>query len=164
MRVAWREERVDSDAGFAVTSRNTNALVGVAQWREGPHALQANLRHDESSQFGGRTTGALAYGHAFGGGWRATASYGTAFKAPTFNDLYFPGFSNPDLQPETARNAEAALRYAAGEIAAGVVAYRNRVRDLIVFQCDASFDCAPLGRALRMRRSEAILLGHRAYP
>jgi vitamin B12 transporter len=138
-----REERVDSDAGFAVTARNTNAVVGVGQWHEGPHALQANLRHDESSQFGGRTTGALAYGYTFAAGWRATASYGTAFKAPTFNDLYFPGFSNPDLKPETAHNAEAALRYASGDIAAGIVVYRNRVRDLIVFQCDASFNCAP---------------------
>ena len=138
-----REERVDSDAGFPVTSRNTNAVVGVGQWHEGPHALQANLRHDESSQFGGRTTGAIAYGYAFGGGWRVTASYGTAFKAPTFNDLYFPGFSNPDLKPETAHNAEAAARYAGGDVAAGIVVYRNRVRDLIVFQCDAAFNCAP---------------------
>jgi vitamin B12 transporter len=138
-----REERVNGDTGFAVTARNTNAAAGVWQWREGPHALQANLRYDDSSQFGGRTTGALAYGYALGGGLRATASYGTAFKAPTFNDLYFPGFSNPDLKPETARNAEMALRYAAGDVAAGIVAYRNRVRDLIVFECDASFNCAP---------------------
>jgi vitamin B12 transporter len=138
-----REERVDSDTGFPVTARNTNGAVGVWQWRDGPQALQANLRRDDSSQFGGRTTGALAYGYAFGGGYRASASYGTAFKVPTFNDLYFPGFSNPDLRPETAHNVEAALRYAARGLAAGIVAYRNRVRDLIVFQCDASFNCAP---------------------
>ena len=138
-----REERVASDAGFVVTGRNTNAAVGVWQWREGAHAVQANLRRDESSQFGIRTTGAISYGYALGAGWRASASYGTAFKAPTFNDLYFPGFANPDLKPETAHNAEVALRYAASTFAAGLVAYRNRVRDLIVFQCDASFNCAP---------------------
>ena len=138
-----REERVDTDAGFAVTSRNTNAGVVVYQLREGPHALQANLRHDESSQFGGRTTGALAYGYTIATGLRASASYGTAFKAPTFNDLYFPNFSNPDLKPETAHSAEVALRYAAANLAAGVVAYRNRVRELIVFQCDVNFNCAP---------------------
>ena len=138
-----REERIDSDANFPVSARNTNAAVGVWQWRDGPQAIQANLRRDDSSQFGGRTTGALAYGYVFGGGFRASASYGTAFKAPTFNDLYFPGFSNPGLRPETARNAEAALRYAAAGLAAGIVAYRNHVRDLIVFECDASFNCAP---------------------
>ena len=105
--------------------------------------LAATHVSDESSQFGIRTTGAISYGYALGAGWRASASYGTAFKAPTFNDLYFPGFANPDLKPETAHNAEVALRYAASTFAAGLVAYRNRVRDLIVFQCDASFNCAP---------------------
>ena len=143
MALERREERLNSDAGFAVTSRDTNAVVGVWQWRGGAQALQANLRRDDSSQFGARTTGALAYGYDVGSGFRASASYGTAFKAPTFNDLYFPGFSNPDLRPETARNAEAALRFTRGSLAGGIVAYRSRVRDLIVFQCDASFNCAP---------------------
>jgi vitamin B12 transporter len=138
-----REERLESDVDFAVTARNTNAITGVWQWRDGPQAMQANLRRDSSSQFGARTTGAVAYGYELGGGFRASASYGTAFKAPTFNDLYYPGFSNPDLKPETARNAELALRYVAAPLSAAVVAYRNRVRDLIVFQCDASFNCAP---------------------
>jgi vitamin B12 transporter len=138
-----REERLDTNADFAVTSRNTNAVVGVYQLREGPHALQANLRYDDSSQYGGQTSGAFAYAYTIVPGLRASASYGTGFKAPTFNDLYFPGFSNPDLQPETARNFEAALRFADSQLNAGVVAYRNRVRDLIVFQCDAMFNCAP---------------------
>ena len=138
-----REERVGGDAAFAINSRNTNAAVGVYRLAEGPHAVQLNLRRDDSAQFGARTTGALAYGYGFAPGWRASAGYGTAFKAPTFNDLYYPGFSNPDLKPETARNAEVALRYASEALAAGIVAYRNRVRDLIVFECDTDFNCAP---------------------
>jgi vitamin B12 transporter len=138
-----REERVGGDAAFAINSRDTNAAVGVYRLAEGPHAVQLNLRRDDSTQFGARTTGALAYGYGFAPGWRASAGYGTAFKAPTFNDLYYPGFSNPDLKPETARNAEVALRYASEALAAGIVAYRNRVRDLIVFECDADFNCAP---------------------
>lgn len=143
LAIERREERVAADVGFPVTKRNTNAGLVVWQWRDGAQALQANLRRDQSSQFGARTTGAFAYGYDVGGGFRLSASYGTAFKPPTFNDLYYPGFSNPELRPETARNAEAALRYAGGGLAAGIIAYRNRVRDLIVFQCDASFLCAP---------------------
>ena len=138
-----REERIDSDAGFAVSSRNTNAVAGIYQLRDGPQLAQASLRRDDSSQFGVRTTGTIAYGYALTSAWRATASYGTAFKTPTFNDLYFPGFSNPELKPETARNAELALRYSGDMLNAGLVAYRNRVRDLIVFECDADFNCAP---------------------
>ena len=147
LAVERREERVESDAGFAVRSRDTNALTGVYRIEANQHAVQANLRRDESTQAGGKTTGALAWGYRFQPAWRVTASAGTAFKVPTFNDLYFPGFSNADLRPETSRNVEAALhtawRRGAVDGTARVVAYRNRVRDLIVFQCDARFDCRP---------------------
>ena len=137
----------ESDAGFAVNSRDTNAVTGIYRVEAQGHAVQANLRHDDSSQFGGKTTGAFAWGYRLLPAWRVTASAGTAFKAPTFNDLYFPGFSNPDLRPETSRNVEAGLytsgRRGSADWQARVVAYHNRVSDLIVFQCDANFDCAP---------------------
>jgi vitamin B12 transporter len=142
-----REESVDEDNGFAVTQRRTNAILAVGQFARDGHAVQANLRRDDSTQYGGRTTGAVSWGWAFHPQWRATAGYGTAFKAPSFNDLYFPGFSNPDLRPERSRSVEAGLRWsrAGGDVrtAAGITAWRNEVRDLIVFQCDAAFACLP---------------------
>jgi vitamin B12 transporter len=141
-----REERVAGNSGFAVTSRDTDALFAIYRVVRDAHALQANLRHDESTQFGGRTTGTIAYGYRLSPQWRVNASYGTAFKPPTFNDLYYPDFSNPSLAPETSRNFEAAVHWTGaidgGAIDASVTAYRNRVRDLIVFQCDSS-GCAP---------------------
>jgi len=147
LAVERREERIDDTAGFALTRRDTNAVVGIVQLAHGAHALQANLRHDNSSQYGGRTTGAIAWGFRFAPGWRATASYGTAFKPPSFNDLYYPGFSNPNLDPETGRNVEAGLHWsgAAGawQATARAVGWYNKVAQLIVFQCDASFNCAP---------------------
>jgi vitamin B12 transporter len=142
-----REERLAENQGFAVSARDTDAGVAVYRLSRGPHAVQANLRHDHASQFGGRTTGTLAWGWRFAPGWRLTASGGTAFKAPSFNDLYYPGFSNPDLVPETARNVEGSIAWAgrAGDAQVDLHAtgWYNRVRDLIVFQCDADFVCAP---------------------
>jgi len=142
-----REERVDSDSGFAVDARGTNSLTAIWRRVAGANALQANLRHDQSSQFGGRTTGAIAWGHRISPVWRVTASAGTAFRIPTFNDLYYPDYSNPDLRPETSRNVEAGIHAAgrAGDASwqAQAVGYDNRVRDLIVFQCDADFNCRP---------------------
>jgi vitamin B12 transporter len=142
-----REERVLSDAGFPVTSRDTNAVTAIYRLDAGAAALQANVRHDDSSQFGGKTTGALAWGYRIDAAWRVTASAGTAFRIPTFNDLYFPGFANPDLRPETSRNFEAGVHWMAhaGELAwqAHAIVFHNRVDDLIVFECDANFVCAP---------------------
>ena len=147
LAVERREESVGEQAGFAVTERNTNAVTGVWQMQHEGHALQANLRHDRSDQFGGETTGAIAWGWRLAPEWRITASYGTAFKPPSFNDLYFPGFSNAELRPERARNVEAGLYWSRvqpdGTIELRAVAWHNRVRDLIVFQCDADFNCLP---------------------
>ncbi len=141
-----REEEV-SGADFAVTSRDTNSVFGVYQLREGPHALQVNLRRDDSTQYGGETTGAVAYGYRVSPAWRVTASAGTAFKAPSFNDLYYPDFSNPDLEPETSRNAEGGVYWtaASGEAQweARAIGWYNRVQQLIVFGCNAEFVCRP---------------------
>jgi vitamin B12 transporter len=135
--VEWRRERVDSDTAFTVTGRRVGSLFGgwtgeLAAGRQ----LQVALRHDRNSQFGGRTTGNLAHGWAFAPGWRVTAAAGTAFKAPSFNDLYYPlqfGYSgNAGLKPERSRSVEAGLRYAAGGLQLGATAFHNRIADLIV--------------------------------
>jgi vitamin B12 transporter len=146
-----REERIDTEPPYDVTSRNTNSATAIYLWRQDAQSLQANLRHDQSSQYGGRTTGALAYGYRLSPAWRFIAGGGSAFKAPSFNDLYFPGFSNPDLEPETSRSFEAGAYWSrsfevgGGRVAvdASAIAWRNQVDNLIVFQCDAAFNCLP---------------------
>ncbi len=142
-----REEHLATDADFAVTQRNTNSATGVYQLRRGAFALQANVRYDDSSQYGGKSTGGVALGYTLSPAWRVTAGASTGFKAPSFNDLYYPGFSNPDIVPETSRNVEVGAYWTAsvGDVRweARAVGYHNAVSDLIVFQCDASFACLP---------------------
>jgi len=142
-----REEHLATDSDFAVTQRNTNSATGVYQMRYEAFALQANLRHDNSNQYGGKTTGGIAGGYKLNPQWRLTAGYSTGFKPPSFNDLYFPFFSNPDLVPETARNTEVAAYWTSsyGDVRweARAIGYYNKVDNLIVFECDASFNCRP---------------------
>jgi vitamin B12 transporter len=38
--------------------------------------------------------------------FRLRGTYATGFRAPTFNDLTFPGFGNPDLKPEESESFE----------------------------------------------------------
>jgi vitamin B12 transporter len=135
----WLGDRVKSDTDYLVTKRDVYSVVGGWQGRFGRNGLQANVRYDDNSQFGARTTGSIAYGYDLTGHWRATVSAGTAFRAPTFNDLYFPNFGNPDLQPEKSRNVEAGIRYEDEHTRASLVGYYNRVTDLINIVCDAAF-------------------------
>jgi vitamin B12 transporter len=145
--VERREERVTTDAGFATDSRTTNSVFGIYQWRGDAHALQVHLRYDDSDQFGGKATGAIAYGYRATPALRLTAGYSTGFNAPSFNDLYYPGFNNPNLVPETSRNVEAGVYWSGGldttSIEMRAIGYYNRVSNLIVFGCDADFNCAP---------------------
>jgi vitamin B12 transporter len=106
--------------------------------------VQVNLRHDDDSEFGGKGTGSVAYGYAIAPQWRATASVGTAFRAPTLYQR-FSEYGVATLSPETSRNAELGLRYAQGRSSFSVVAYRNRVSNLISFAgqapCASTFGC-----------------------
>lgn len=130
------KEKVLADSGFAVIleERSTRSLVGVYQLHLGDHRLQANLRHDDSSQYNGQTTGALQYGYQVLPTLRLAGSYGTGFRAPSFNDLYYPGYGQTTIRPEKSKNAEIGLYLNQGLFDASLVAYRNRVKDLIEAQ------------------------------
>ena len=97
------------------------------------HEFQLNARHDRYSDFGAATTGLAAYGLKFSPGWKAIVQASTAFKAPSFNELYFPFFGNPALKPERARSVEAGLQYARERSFVRATLFRTKTRDLIVF-------------------------------
>jgi len=125
-------QQVGGDTSFAVAERAINSALAGFQGRFGEHRLQLNVRNDENSQFGGRTTGMAGYGIQMTPMLRASMSAGTGFNAPSFNQLYFPGFGVPTLRPELASNREAALNFDNGNSQARIVVYRNSVTDLIV--------------------------------
>jgi vitamin B12 transporter len=119
--------------------RSQNALALGYGFTDKRHTVQLNLRHDKDSEFGGKTTGSAAYAYAFTPEWRATASAGTAFRAPTLYQR-FSDYGVATLVPETSRNVELGLRWSQGASSAGLVAYRNKVDNLIGYK-DGSGSC-----------------------
>ncbi len=137
-------QAVSSDTLFTQTSRNVNSLLAGYVGEFGAQQVQFNLRQDRYSDFGVANTGLLGYGLSFADDWRATVSVSNAFKAPTFNDMYFPfqnyggGITysgNPNLQPERSQNREAGLHYAADGQRVDAVYFDDRISDLIA--CNA---------------------------
>ncbi len=129
----YYDDLIDSTEPFPVTSRDDKA--GFLQYQgliEG-HSLDLSVRQDSNQQFGGKTTGAAAWGYAFDEALRVTASYGTAFKAPTFNNLYYPNFGNPNLQPETSQSVEIGAKGKLFDVDWSVNGYWTQIDDLIVF-------------------------------
>ncbi len=133
------EQKVSSDStAYTRARRSIDSLLLGWTGRIDSHRLQVNARHDDNSQFGGKTTGSAAYGYQFSDAWRGNLSYGTAFKAPTFNQLYWPkdSFSsgNPNLRPESSENQEASIHYEMTGHHASLTYFRNDVKDLIDWQ------------------------------
>lgn len=129
------DQLVSSTTLFTQTRRNVNSLFAGYDGNYGANQVQANLRQDDYSDFGAANTWLLGYGYRFTSAWRATVNYSTAFKAPTFNDLYYPltfGYQgNPNLQPERSRNAEAGLHYDRGSQKVDFIYFNNNINNLI---------------------------------
>ena len=133
--VDWQQEKVDSTTNYDETRRYNRAIYQVLQSTLGHHNLQASLRHDDNEAYGGHTTGQLAWGYAISPRLRSRLSWGTAFKAPTFNQLYWPntgfGGGNSELEPEKSETFEGGLRYNSGTRYLDIGLFQTEVENLI---------------------------------
>lgn len=127
-----RKEEVESSNTALNRTRTTDSVAAAYQLRRGAHLAAVGVRNDDNSQFGSRTTGNASYGYRFTNALRINISAGTSFRAPSFNELYFPGYGIASNKPEKGRNAEIGLYYEDGKTQYSAVYYRNRLSDLIV--------------------------------
>jgi len=91
-------------------------------------------------------TGNVAVAYAITPVYTARVSYGNAFRLPTFNDLYYPGYANPNLLQERSDTVEAALDAATSFGTFTAAVYDTRVHDLITYD-SVTFLPVNVGRA-----------------
>ncbi|MBY0444740.1 MAG: TonB-dependent receptor, partial [Burkholderiales bacterium] len=129
------EQKVSGDVAYAVDQRRVNSLQAGYLAHFGDVSLQINARSDDNSQLGRHNTGSAGLAWQLNDDWQLGGTAGTAFKAPTFNDLYWPedpySSGNANLSPEESNNKELYIRYSAGTINASLTAYNNKVTNLI---------------------------------
>ncbi len=134
--VVFEDKAVSSNAGFGEAHLNLwNRVFGTA-----------GIRQDAYNVFGGATTYRVTGGYLHQEtGTKLRASYATGFRAPTINQLYFPGFGNPNLQPEKSQSLDAAVEQTLpndrGSISVGY--FWTRYRNLILSVFDPSVCTAP---------------------
>ncbi len=134
----WQRDEVTSSVDFVndtigvpVDSRDNTGVFIEYQGRFGAQQVQASLRNDDNDQFGDHVTGNLGWGLGFGGGFKLTVNAGTGFKAPTFNDLYYPFSGNALLEPERSKTLDIGLSQYGDAWNWGVNVYETRIEDLI---------------------------------
>ncbi len=141
-------ERVDAEGfGGQLSRRNQAAVLGYTG-SFGAQTVEASVRHDDNSVYGGNTTGSFGYAWALSPAWKLRARAGTTFRAPSFNDLYYPYYGLPTIKPERGRSVEVGAEWRSGTASASATVFRNRMSDLIGYDpdpahCPAGFDgCA----------------------
>ncbi len=138
-------EGASADVFASNPKRRNDAVIAAYSGQFAAHGVQADLRRDDNSDYGNNTTGRLGYSFTVVDGLKLRALAGTSFRAPTFNDLYYPGYGVAGVRPEKGRSIEAGINWQGATANASATVFRNRVRDLIGYQPDRSF--CPAGTA-----------------
>ena len=125
--------------------RTQNALALGYAAAIGAYSLQLNGRTDRDTVFGSYQTGAAALAYALSPQWRVTVSTGTAFRAPTLEQIFGP-YGSSHLQPETNHSSEFGLRYHDNANEFRAVVYHNEIKNMIsssatLDTCAAGFFC-----------------------
>jgi vitamin B12 transporter len=128
----YLQQSVGGTTSFTVDGREIYGFFAGYSAQLGRNTLYASVRDDDNSQFGNHTTGSLGYAFAVTPEFRVRASGGNAFHAPTFNDLYFPFFGNPNLQPEKGTSWEVGADYKVGAQRLSATYFDSDITDLIV--------------------------------
>lgn len=125
------EQKVDSSTAYTINQRTISSVFAGLNGESGRHSWQLNVRRDRNSQFGNSTTGFGGYGFKLTDAWRAHVSHGTSFVAPSFNQLYFPGFGSPTLLPERGKNTDIGVTWSSGGHEVKLVHFDNKIRGFI---------------------------------
>lgn len=128
----WYQEEVEKAApAYSESKRSNRAVFTGVQYQPENWLFEAAGRQDDFSQYGKERTWQLAGGYYFTPAWLLRVSRGTAFKVPSFNQLFWPGFGNPALKPETSVSDEVALRYSTANIQSELVLFDRELTNLI---------------------------------
>ncbi len=133
LQIEGLQQTLDSDTNYEQNKRSTySARLGYVG-KINQHSLQANMRLDKVTNIDSNKSYFLGYGYQFTPRWKAFATYATGFRAPNFNELYYPYYGNPKLNPEYNTSIEAGIQYTNNNVFLRTSLYQSRYQDLITY-------------------------------
>ena len=111
------------------------------QFKNEQFDTQFGVRLEDNERFGNHTVGQAAVRYHFLTNASVYANIGSAFRAPTLNEMYSQWGGNIDLKPEESTSYEVGADYQLNQnLLANVSLYQNEVKNLISSQCIATCD------------------------
>ena len=129
----YLRDEVASSTTYDEAKRDNEAAFAQYQIQLGGVDTNFGLRYDDNEQFGDFTTASFLAGTNLTDNLRLIGSVSEGFKAPTFNDLYYPGFGDPSFVPEESTNYEIGLNASLGNTLVTVAVFNNQLQNLIQY-------------------------------
>ncbi|SEI83772.1 vitamin B12 transporter [Allopseudospirillum japonicum] len=131
--VDYQQENIDSLVSYAQKSRDIWGLFAQYEGQAGAQDWQLSARYDDYDRLDQEVTGGIAWGYRFSPQLKTYLSYATAYKAPSFNELYYPNYGNAHLAAETSKSAEWGFKGALARWQWQAALYETRINDLITY-------------------------------
>ena len=134
--IEYLEQKLETTGSYEKRNRTISSqYVGLIK-DFNKNQIQLNLRRDDNDQFGEKLTNSMGYSFKPNQSLKFYISRGSSFKAPSFNDLYFPvtpsvGGGNPNVKPETATNHEVGVQYIKPDRGISLTRFVSEISNLI---------------------------------
>lgn len=113
----------------------TTGYYAQHQYNSDTFNTQAGIRLEDNQRFGKHTVGQLAGRYHLSPSTSIYANLGSAFRAPSLNELYSQWGGNADLKPEKSTSYELGLDHRLNDnLSTHLSVYQTKIDDLIVYQ------------------------------
>lgn len=131
-------EKVTTDTAYAFTERDVTGVFGHSLYKVSNFTFEGAVRYDDVEHIDTEVTYNAGIGIDLDDISRVVLNYGTGFKAPSFNDLYYPedayGVGQPDLKAEYSSTKELLIESKLGAADFVLSLFQSDINDLIVWQ------------------------------
>jgi vitamin B12 transporter len=141
-------EKIDTDTAYDNNERDIYSAFTRVAYDNKQFILDGALRYDDIEGVDSEVTYNLSAGLRFAESSIVSLNVGSGFKAPSFNDLYYPNdgwsYGNPDLQAETSDSIELLLKTNVIGIETELSVYNTKIDNLIEWEPDENFAYHPV--------------------
>ena len=121
-------------------ARTVKSAFAAANFDNNQFIVNLAGRYDDYQYIASENTYNLSAGYYLQHNLVLRLSQSTGFKAPTFNDLYYPGSGNADLKAETSLNRELGVRFDSAAVNLDISVFRNELTNKIAWAPAPSAD------------------------
>jgi vitamin B12 transporter len=141
------KEKVDTLSAYNQNERNLYAAFTHLNFDNDSQFIGGSIRYDNIEDVDNEVTYSVSVGQRFSADTVVSFNIGSGFKAPSFNDLYYPtdaySYGNADLSPETSTSIEVLFKTSFANIETELSIYQTEIDNLIEWDVDENYKYTP---------------------